>query len=77
MAQEPRLARIEKLVSSLKTAIQLMEELEANRTLVRFAAEDPERWSIVVAAVADAQDVGQPGTVAGLLAAIDAATLED
>ena len=79
MAEAPEvrpLARIAKLMSLLGEADKLMRELEAGKTLERFAAEDPERWGIVAAAVADAQDVGQPGTVAGLLAVLYAATAE-
>jgi hypothetical protein len=49
----PNLARLEELKRALETALRVTNELAANQTLVRLAAEDPERWGAVPEALSN------------------------
>ena len=76
MPKLPKLARLEELRRSLETAVKLTHELAVNRTLERFAAEDPERWNIVLDSLAATMEPGEMGSVQQVLVALTAA-LED
>lgn len=76
MPKLPKLARLEELRRSLETAVKVTRELEVNRTLVKFAAEDPERWNLVLDSLSATMEPGEMGSVQQVLTALSAA-LED
>lgn len=71
--EEVDLSPISQLARDLKVVLRKIETAEQS-TLVRdLAAIDQERFGVLSAALSDAQDEGAPGTVAGVLAVLDAA----
>jgi hypothetical protein len=76
MPNLPKLARLQELKRALETAAGVTRELDANRTLVRLAAEDPERWNLVLDSLSAAMEPGEMGSVQQTLTVLSAA-LED
>jgi hypothetical protein len=58
-----KLARLQELKRALETAVGVSRELDANQSLVRFAAEDPERWNLVLDSLSAAMEPGEMGSV--------------
>lgn len=71
-----KLARLQELKRALETAVGVTSELDANQSLVRFAAEDPERWNLVLDSLSAAMEPGEMGSVQQTLTVLSAA-LED
>ena len=76
MPHLPTLARLEELKRALERAVEVTKELAANQSLVRLAAEDPERWNLVVDSLSAGMEPGEMGSVQQVLTALVAA-LED
>ena len=76
MPKLPKLARVEELRLSLERTVHLTMELARNRTLVRLADEDPERWNVLLDSLSAAMEPGEMGSVQQVLTALSAA-LED
>ena len=76
MPNLPKLARLQELRRALERAVGVTRELDANRTLVRLAAEDPERWNLVLDSLSAAMEPGEMGSVQQALTALSSA-LED
>jgi hypothetical protein len=76
MLNLPKLARLEELHRSLERTVEVTKELAVNRTLVRLAHEDPERWNVLLDSLSAAMEPGEMGSVQQVLTALSAA-LED
>lgn len=76
MPNLPKLARLDMLRRTLQTAVRVTIELDANQTLVRLAAADPDRWNFLLDSLHAAMEPGEMGSVRQVLTALDAA-LED
>jgi hypothetical protein len=76
MPHLPTLARLTELKRALERAVKVTKELAANRTLVRLAAEDPERWNLVLDSLSAGMEPGEMGSVQQVLTAL-ATALED
>jgi hypothetical protein len=73
MPNLPKLARLQELKRALETAAGVTRELDANHTLVRLAAEDPERWNMVLDSLSAAMEPGEMGSVQQTLTVLRAA----
>lgn len=67
------LSPISQLAKDLKDVLHQIETAERSALVRDLAAIDQERFGVLSAALSDAQDEGAPGTVAGVLAVLDAA----
>ena len=76
MPNLPKLGRLQELKRVLETAVSVTRELAVNQTLVRLAAEDPERWNFVLDSLSAAMEPGDLGSVQQAFTALSAA-LED
>ena len=76
MPNLPKLARLEELRQSLERTVELTRELDVNRTLLRLADADPERWNMLLDSLSAAMEPGEMGSVQQVLTALSAA-LED
>lgn len=76
MPNLPRLARLQTLHHSLATAVRVTEELAANESMVRLAAEDPDRWNFVLDSLSASMESGEMGSLRQVCTALGAA-LED
>ena len=76
MPNLPKLARLEELQRSLERTVAVTKELAENRTLVRLADEDPERWNVLLDSLSAAMEPGEMGSVQQVLTELSAA-LED
>ena len=76
MPHLPTLARLEELKRVLERAAEVTKELAANQSLVRLAAEDPERWNFVLDSLSAGMEPGEMGSVQQVLTALIAA-MED
>jgi hypothetical protein len=70
------LARLRELKRALDRAVRMTKELAVNRTLVRLAAQDPERWNILLDSLAAGMEPGEMGSMLQILTVLDH-TLED
>jgi hypothetical protein len=73
MPNLPKLARLEELRQSLERTAELTRELDLNRTLVRLADDDPERWNVLLDSLSAAMEPGEMGSVQQVLTALSAA----
>lgn len=71
--EEVDLTPISRLARDLKVVLRQIETAERSRLVRDLAALDRDRFGVLSAALSDAQDEGAPGTVAGVLAVLDAA----
>jgi len=76
MPNLPKLGRLEELRQSLERTVELTRELDVNRTLLRLADGDPERWNMLLDSLSAAMEPGEMGSVQQVLTALSAA-LED
>jgi hypothetical protein len=76
MPNLPKLARLEELRQSLERTAESTRELDLNRTLVRLADGDPERWNVLLDSLSAAMEPGEMGSVQQVLTALSTA-LED
>ncbi len=67
------LARLAELKRALEKAAEVTKELAANQSLVRLAAEDPERWNLVLDSLSASMEPGEMGSVQQVLSALAAA----
>ena len=73
MPNLPKLARLQELRRALETVVRLTRELADNQSLMRMAADDPERWNFVIDSLSAAMEPGDQGTVRQALTALSAA----
>ena len=73
MPNLPKLARLQLLQRSLDTAVKVTKELAVNRTMIRLADEDPDRWNLVVDSLSAAMEPGDMGSVQQVYTALTAA----
>jgi hypothetical protein len=76
MPNLPTRARLQELQRSLEAAVRTTKELAVNQTLVRLAAQDPERWNFLLDSLSAGMEHGELGSVQQVLTALSAA-LED
>jgi hypothetical protein len=70
------LARLQELRCALESALRVIKELAVNKTLVRLAASDPQRWNFLLDSLAAGMESGEQGSMLQVLTALDSA-LED
>ena len=66
------LSPLSQVQRDLKTVLRQIETAEKSMLVRDLAIVDPERFGLLYAALSDAQDEGAPGTVAALVAILDA-----
>jgi hypothetical protein len=70
MTTLPTFARLNELRRALETILRVTTELDVNQTLVRLAAQDPERWNYLLDSLSVAMEPGEIGTVQQVLTAL-------
>ncbi len=76
MTNLPTLARLRELNRALETAVRMTKELAGNRAFERLAAQDPERWNLVLDSLTEGMEPGELGSVQQVLTALSAALEE-
>lgn len=73
MPNVPTLARLQELHRALRTAVDVTTEMAANRSLVRLANDDPDRWNLVLDSLSAGMEAGEMGSIRQVFTALSAA----